>query len=103
MNCPAEKVKRLSSRARTSIWHLMLPVIPRVLISPSTVDTVYHEDFPKQFVGHFRRRVVGSTRHDGHDSHDSQGAGAQGPMSMEMACRPQLTKNGFGIDGKIGR
>ena len=57
----------MSSRARTSFWHLMLAVIQRALISPLTVDIVYHDRLSEGIDGLFSRARHKSIRHDGHD------------------------------------
>ena len=85
MSFPAEKVRRTSSKARTSTWHLMLPVIQRALISPSMVDTVYHDQLLKAIRGLFSKARRRSIRHDGQDG---RVAGAQSHMSMKIAHKP---------------
>lgn len=86
MNFPAEKVSQMSLKARTSIWHLMLPVIRRALISPSMVDTVYHDQHLKAIRGSISKACRESIRHDG------QVAGTQDQMSTKIAHRPLFTR-----------
>ena len=93
MNSPADQVKCMSLRARTSFWHLMLAVIQRALISPLMVDIVYHDRLSKATYGSFSKACHGSIRHGSHDGHV---AGVQDQMSMEVAHRLQFTHTKVG-------